>query len=93
MLLISNLIYLCYFLKKRTPYFDFWMLIFYMLILQLKALPDIYFWMLTSKLILLRPKTELFRIRGFHGYCHVTSISEKMVGDVELSFFLSIHQY
>ena len=44
MLLISNLIYLCYFLKKRTPYFDFWMLIFYMLIWQLKVLPDIFFW-------------------------------------------------
>ena len=87
-----NPIYFDLFLKIRTPYFNFWMQIFVMLILQLKALPDIIFGILNSKMIFSRPKTKLFRIGGFHGYCHITSISEKMVGDVKLFFFLSIYQ-
>ena len=58
MLLISNLIYLCYFLKKRTPYFDFWMLIFYMLIWQLKVLPDIFFWDTDFKIEIFKDKNS-----------------------------------
>ena len=53
-----------------------------MLICQLKTLTDKFFGSLTSKLRFLRSKIVSFRIRGFHGYCHVMSISEKMVGDI-----------
>ena len=49
------------FLEKRTPYFDLWMLIFYMLIWQLKALPDIFFGDTDFKIEIFKAKTVSFR--------------------------------
>ena len=58
-LLICNLIYLCYFCPIRTPYFNFWMLIFFMLIWQLKALPDIFFWDTDFKIVIFAAKNTI----------------------------------
>ena len=49
------------FLEKGTPYFDFWMLIFYMLILQLKALPDIFFWDTDFKIEIFKAKNIIIQ--------------------------------
>ena len=77
------------FFGNKDPNFDFWKLVFVMLIWQLKTLPDIIFWVTDLKIGIFTAKKVSFRILGFHGYFHVTSISEKMVGDA--NFFFIIH--
>ena len=56
-----NPIYFDLFLTIRTPYFNFWMQIFVMLILQLKALPDIIFWDTDFKIEIFTAKNKIIQ--------------------------------
>ena len=56
-----NPIYFDLFLTIRTPYFNFWMQIFVMLIWQLKALPDIIFWDTDFKIEIFTAKNEIIQ--------------------------------
>ena len=56
-----NPIYFDLFLTIRTPYFNFWMQIFVMLIWQLKALPDIILWDTDFKIEIFTAKNKIIQ--------------------------------